>query len=459
VIIISNGPNRKLIVFVVAVSFFLMPYMLTSINIALPAIGAELSVDAIILNWIATSYLLSSAILLIPCGKLADIYGRKKMFSYGFVVFTIGTLLAAFSTSAWMLLIFRFLQGVGGAMVSSTSIAIITSVTPLAERGKALGINVAVVYFGQTVGPFIGGVLTQQLGWRSIFYSIVPICIVVIAIIFSRMKDEWVEEGAEKLNYVSAAIYCVTFLLFMYGLSLIPEPISIAYLLVGAAGFIYYLWRESKVKNPLIDVSLFSKNRVFAFSNLAALISYSATYAVIFLLSLYLQYILGLSPQTAGLILMSKAIVQSVFSPAAGSLSDRIDPKMLASAGMAFSAVALFMMAFVSPNTSLLYIIVALVILGLGIGLFVSPNTNAIMSSVEKKHYGVSSATIATTRSIGQLFSMAIVMLLFALLIGKVEITPQYYDVFLVATRASFVVFGALCFLSIFFSQARGNLR
>ncbi len=457
--IISNNSSSKIILFIVAVSHFFMPYMITTINIALPAIGSEFSIDAVILNWVASAYLLASAMFLIPFGKLADIYGRKKIFTIGFIVFTVATILAATSTSAFMLILFRFIQGTGGAMISSTAIAIIASVTPLAERGKALGIIVAVVYIGQTAGPLIGGVLTQHFGWRSIFYTLVPLCTVLIVLIFRKIKEEWVEENAEKFNYTSSVIYCVTFLLIMYGLSLVPETTSIVFIILGVLGFLYYLWRENRVKNPLIEVSLFRKNRVFAFSNLAALISYSATYAVIFLLSLYLQYILGLSPQMAGLILMSKAIVQSIFSPAAGSLSDRIDPKMLASAGMALSAIALFMMAFMNTETSLLYVIIALVILGLGIGLFVSPNTNAIMSSVEQKYYGVSSATLATTRSLGQLFSMAIVMLLFALLIGKVEITPLYYDAFLVASRVSFIVFGLLCFLSIFFSQARGSLR
>lgn len=436
-----------------------MPYMLTSISVALPAIGSEFSIDAILLNWVATSYILASAMFLIPFGKIADIYGRKKIFTYGFIIFIVTSLLSALSTSAAMLIMFRFLQGVGSAMISSTAVAIITSVTPLTERGKALGVNVAVVYFGQAVGPYIGGLLTQYFGWRSIFYSILPVCVLVVALIIWKIDEEWVEEKALKFNYASAAIYSITFVMIMYGFSLVPEISSLWLIGAGAIGFIYYIRRETKVDNPLLNISLFKDNRVFAFSNLASLISYSATYAIIFLMSLYLQYIQMLTPQMAGLVLMSKAIVQGAFSPLAGSLSDRFDPKLLASVGMGLSGVSLFMLVFIGPDTSLVFIVVAMVIIGLGLGLFVSPNTNAIMSSVEKEYYGVSSAILATMRQVGQLSSMAIVMVLFASIIGKVEITPEYYPLFITATRISFMVFGALSILGIFFSLARGRLE
>ncbi len=436
-----------------------MPYMLTSISVALPAVGSEFSIDAILLNWVATSYILASAMFLIPFGKIADIYGRKKIFTYGFIIFIVTSLLSALSTSAAMLILFRFLQGVGSAMISSTAVAIITSVTPITERGKALGVNVAVVYFGQAVGPYIGGLLTQYFGWRSIFYSILPVCVLVVALIIWKIDEEWVEEKALKFNYASAAIYSITFVMIMYGFSLVPEISSLWLIGLGAIGFIYYIRREAKVDNPLLNISLFKNNRVFAFSNLASLISYSATYAIIFLMSLYLQYIQMLTPQMAGLVLMSKAIVQGAFSPLAGSLSDRFDPKLLASIGMGLSGVSLFMLVFIGPDTSLVFIVVAMVIIGLGLGLFVSPNTNAIMSSVEKEYYGVSSAILATMRQVGQLSSMAIVMVLFASIIGKVEITPEYYPLLITATRISFVVFGVLSILGIFFSLARGKLE
>lgn len=458
-VIVNSKSNKLVALIVVLLGYFLIPFMITSINIALPVIGKEFSIDAVLLNWVVTSYILASSMFLIPFGKLADIYGRKKIYTYGFIVFIIGSLLSALSTSATLLISFRFLQGIGGAMIISTGLAIITSVTPLQERGKALGISVAIVYFGQSVGPFIGGVLTQQYGWRSIFYIVIPLCLIVLFLIFWKLKGEWVESKVAKFNYTSSIIYSLSFLAIMYGFSLIPERYSIWIILAGVISFLYFIWRETKVDNPLLDINLFRNNRVFAFSNLATLINYSATYAVIFLMSLYLQYIQMLTPQNAGLVLMSKTVVQGIFSPITGSLSDRIDPQKLSSLGMGFIAVALFLFAFLNSQTSLTFIIFVLIVLGIGLGLFVPPNTNAIMSSVDTKYHGISSATLATMRQTGMLVSMAVVMLIFALLIGKVEITAQHYDSFIIATKIAFVVFGILSVSGIFFSLAKGSLQ
>lgn len=459
VIIINDTSNKHIALFVVALSHFMIPYMITSVNIALPSIGKEFSIDAINLNWVATSFILASAMFLIPFGKTADIYGRKKIFTYGFIIYMITSISSAISTSVTLLICFRFLQGIGAAMILSTGIAIITSVSSVSERGKALGSTIAVVYLGQSVGPFLGGMLTQYYGWRSIFYANVPVCILVLFIVHWKLKREWVVAKEENLNYASSLIYSLSFLIIMYGISVIPGNNSIWIISAGVISFLYFIWRETKVKNPLININLFIKNRVFAFSNLTALINYSATFAVVFLLSLYLQYIQMLTPQNAGLILVAKAIIQGVFSPIAGSLSDRVEPKNLASIGMGIIAVALFLFAFLNSQTSLVFVVLVLIILGLGIGLFTSPNTNAIMGSVEAKYYGVSSATLGTMRQTGQLLSMAIVMFIFALSIGRVEITPQYHDAFLKATKAAFIVYGTLCFIGIFFSLAGGKLR
>jgi MFS family permease len=206
-------------------------------------------------------------------------------------------------------------------------------------------------------------------------------------------------------------------------------------------------------------VNLFRKNTVFAFSNLAALINYSATFAVGFLLSLYLQYIKGLAEQSAGFILVSQPVVMAVFSPFAGRLSDRIEPRLVASTGMALTAAGLFLLTFLNENTALGFIVAILVLLGLGFALFSSPNTNAVMSSVEKKFYGVASGTLGTMRLTGQMLSMGIAMLIFAVYVGEVQITAQYYPPFLSGIRAAFFIFAVLCFGGVFASLARGRAR
>lgn len=438
---------------------FLTPFMGSSIAIALPSIGGELAMDAILLGWVATAYLLAAAMFLVPLGRIADIYGRKRIFTYGMITYTAASLLSAISTSAAMLISFRVLQGIGGAMIFSTGVAILTSVFPPEERGRVLGINVAAVYAGLSLGPFVGGLLTQYLGWRSIFWANVPLGLLIIALIFWKLKGEWAEAKGEKFDIAGSIIYSLMLIAIMYGFTMLPELPGAGLILAGGLGIVAFVKWETKVKSPVLDVRLFRNNTVFALSNLAAFINYSATFAVSFLLSLYLQYIKGLTPQIAGLVLVAAPVVQAIFSPFAGRLSDKIEPRIVASLGMGLTVIGLIFFIFLGNTTSLWFIIAGLIILGFGFALFSSPNTNAVMSSVEKRFYGVASATLATMRQIGMMFSMGMVMLIFAIYLGRVQITPEYYAPFLSSLNTAFIIFTVLCFGGIFASLARGKVR
>ncbi|MCK4331346.1 MAG: MFS transporter [Dehalococcoidia bacterium] len=431
----------------------------SSITIALPSIGSELAMDAISLGWVATTYLLAAAMFLVPFGRIADIYGRKRIFTYGILTYTVASMLSAIATSAAMLIASRVLQGIGGAMIFSTGVAILASVFPAEERGKALGINVAAVYLGLSLGPFLGGLLTEHFGWRSIFVLNVPLGLIIIAFIFWKLKGEWAEAKGEKFDITGSVIYSLMLIAIMYGFTRLPDMSGAWLIVIGAVGVVAFVKWEMKVKSPVLNIALFRNNTVFALSNLAALINYSATFAVAFLLSLYLQYIKGLSPQSAGLILVAAPVVQAVFSPLAGRLSDRIEPRIVASAGMGLTATGLVLFTSLSEKTSLGFIVASLVVLGFGFALFSSPNTNAVMSSVEKRFYGVASGTLATMRQIGMTFSMGMAMLLFALYIGRVQITPEYYSLFLRSVNVAFVIFAILCFGGIFAPLARGKIR
>jgi MFS family permease len=296
------------------------------------------------------------------------------------------------------------------------------------------------------------------LGWRSIFLATIPLSLFVIFVAL-RLRGEWAEAKEEKMDYVGSLIYCLTLIAIMYGFSQLPTVQGAGLMVVGILGLLTFVKWEMKVKNPVLDMDLFSHNRVFAFSNLAALLSYSSTFAITFLLSLYLQYIKGLSPQNAGLVLVCQPLMQAIFSPFAGRLSDRIEPGTVASLGMGITVMGLFLFIFLNEKTTLGYIIANLSLLGFGFALFSSPNMNAIMSSAERRSYGVASGTLATMRMTGQMFSMGISMLIFAIYLGGVQITAQYYPLFLKSTRAAFTVFASLCFLGIFASLARGKMR
>jgi len=455
----NNAVNKRTVLVVAALSPFLATFMASSINIALPSIGREFQMNAVLLGWVATAYILASATCLLPFGRLADIHGRKRILTWGISIFTIASLALTFVPSATVLIALRAVQGIGGAMIFTTSIAILTSVFPIGERGKALGINAAATYLGLSLGPVLGGLLTQHFGWRSIFLVTGLLGVTIIGLILGKLKGEWAEARGEKFDLTGSVIYGLALTGIIYGFSLLPTMLGIWLIIMGAAGIFAFVKRELGAESPLLDINLFRKNRVFAFSNLALLLNYSAAYAVTFLISLYLQYIKGLSPPSAGLILVAMPAVQASFSPVAGRLSDRIEPRILASAGMGLITAGLALFIFLGENTSLGFIIASLILIGLGFGFFTSPNTNAIMSSVKQRFYGVASATLATMRQVGMSFSMGITMLLFAIYIGRVEITPEHYPMFLSSTKIAFIIFTALCSAGIFASLARGKTR
>ena len=437
---------------------FLTAFMGSALNIALPIIGKEFSMDAIALGWIATAYTLAVAIFLVPFGRAADIHGRRRVFLYGLIAYTVLTALSGFASSGPMLIAMRVLQGIGAAGMFATSSAILSSAYPPGERGRVLGINVASVYIGLSAGPFIGGSLTQNFGWRSIFI-LGAVLGIVAAVAVLGLKTEWATARGEAFDWVGSAIYGLSIAALMFGLSRLPAVVGGVLLAAGVAGLTGFVAWENRSTTPILNLGLFRGNRVFTFSSLAALINYLATTAVAFLLSLYLQYIQGLSPQSAGLILMAQPLLQAICSPLAGRLSDRMESRIVASAGMALTALGLVMLIFLGANTPLLYVIGALLLLGIGFGFFSSPNMNAIMGAADRRAYGVASALAATMRTLGQMLGLGSTLLIFSVVIGPVAITPERYGAFLTSTHIAFGLSAALCLLGIFASLARGNTR
>ena len=455
----KEDTSRLCVLIITTLSSFLIPLMGSSVNIALPTIGDEFAMDAVLLSWVSISFILAASVFLVPFGKIADIYGRKKIFKYGMILFTVTSLLSALSPHSYFLIAIRFLQGAGGAMIFGTGIAILSSVFPANQRGKVLGINVAAVYLGLSIGPFLGGLLTEHFGWRSVFLVNIPLGLTVLVLIIWKMKGEWAEAQGEKFDIIGSLFYSMTLVAVMYGLNILPSTLGFIFLLTSLAGFLIFIKWEMKIESPVLDVRLFRDSKTFAFSNLAAFINYSATFAVSFLLSLYLQYIKKLSPQEAGLILVSQPIVMAIFSPLAGRLSDRLEPRIVASLGMGLNAAGLFLFTFLEKETTIQYILGGLIFLGFGFALFSSPNTNAIMSSVERRFYGVSSGIVGTMRLTGQMISMGIILLIFSVSLGRAQITPVYYGIFLESTNSAFIIFTVLCVFGIGASLARGKVR
>jgi MFS family permease len=449
---------KRSVLLVSAFAAFLTPFLGSAINLALPSIGKDFNTTALELGWIVSSFILSSAIFLLPFGRLADIAGRKKIFTYGITLFTISTFLIIFSWNIESLIIFRILQGVSGAMIFGTSLAILTSVFGPGERGRAMGINITAVYIGLSSGPVVGGLLTQYFGWRSIFAFLVPVGIVSLYLIIKKMKPEWAEAKGEKFDWQGSLIYGVSLASFMYGFSKLPSVTGWIFLGTGILLGLIFLLFEKGIPNPVFDIRLILRNRVFAFSGIAALIHYSATSATGFFISLYLQYLKGFDARTAGLVMISQPVMMALLSSLAGKLSDKYNPGVIASYGMGITSTGLIMLCFVNERSPIYLIVGLLIIMGIGFALFSSPNSNAIMSSVEKKHLGVASGVVGTMRMVGQMLSMGIAMMLLAVYIGQEALAPATYPGLIAAMRTGFVIFSVLCILGIFASLARNNM-
>ncbi|NTW07729.1 MAG: MFS transporter, partial [Syntrophaceae bacterium] len=337
--------------------------------------------------------------------------------------------------------------------------AILVSVFPVQERGEILGINIAAVYVGLTIGPFIGGLLTEQLGWRYIFLFTSLSGLLMILLILFMAKEARQEADGEHFDVMGSLLYAIALFAIMYGFSLLPALQAGGLIVFGIICLFFFIRQQLRIPYPLLNIHLFRDNRVFAFSNLAALINYCATFAVTFLLSLYLQHIKALTPLQAGMILIAEPAVQASFSPLAGRLSDRFEPGIIASIGMALNVVGLIPLMFIHSATSISYIVLCLIVLGLGFALFSSPNVNATMSAVENKYYGIASATLATMRLVGQMFSMGITMLVFAVILGNRPMDQAGGPLLLKSTQLIFFILGILCCAGIFASLARGKIH
>jgi len=448
--------NKTTILLIATLASFLTPFLGTSVNIALPTIANELAVNAILLSWISTAFFLTSAMFAVPLGRIADIYGMKKIFTYGIIILTVACFLAAIAPSVEFLIISRIIMGIGSAMIFVTGLAMITSVFPPRERGKAIGINIMAVYIGLVMGPVLGGFLTQYLGWRSIFYIIVPLGLIVITLVLWKLKGkEWAECKGERIDYWGSFLYMLMLALILIGFSTITTTLGMIMVILGIIVLICFVWLELRTEEPVLKVRIFFENRKFAFSNLATLISYMSLFAVGFLLSLYLQFIKGFAPNITGIILVTQTVFMVIMSPIAGRLSDRFDSGKLASLGMAIITIGLLTFALITATTSLYVIILGLAILGIGVGIFSAPNTHSIMGSVERKYFGLASATVSTMRLLGQTFGMGLILVIFAVYIGAVQFNPQNYAALLTSIQVAFLISVVLSVIAIFASLAR----
>ena len=452
----SSKSYRSRILFVACLSSSLVPFMGSSLNLALPQIAREFDMNGIGQSWILTAYLLSTAILQVPFGRLADIWGKRNIFITGLCIFAITTFLCGFAQNGTSLIILRALQGFGSAMIFCTNTAIVSSVFPPKERGMAMGINVAIVYISIAAGPSLGGIITQNIGWNYVFTITAGISIIALTGAFTVMKERWAEAKGEPFDIKGSVIYGLAIMALIYGLTILPGIFGFVLIVVSILLLWIFVKHESNEAYPVFNISLITKNRTFRMSSAAALINYAATFPIGFLISLYLQEVKGLNAQSAGLILIVQPVIQSVISPFSGKLSDKIQPRYIASAGMALITIVLLAIAFfLTADSSMIMLMTMLSLLGIGFAAFSSPNTNAIMSSVDKKDYSMASATNGTVRLIGQAFSMGITTMAISLVIGNQAITPEVSAGLMKVIHTTFIVFAVICSFGVYTSIIR----
>ncbi len=448
--------NRVLAVICLAAA--LVPFMGSAVNLSLPQIAREYDMSGILQSWILTAFLITSAIFQVPFGKLADMIGKKTVFISGLAVITVSSLLCALPYGGIYLIICRILQGIGSAMIFGTGMAIITETFSSGGRGKALGINAAVVYLSLALGPSLGGFIAYKWGWQGIFIVIAAVCLITCAGAFFIIKKQDAEAKGEPFDIAGSVMYGTAMILVIYGFTILYLITGIVLITAGIILFVCFIRYEKRAEYPVLNVKLFFSNRVFTYSSLAALINYAVTFPIAFFMSLYLQEVKGFPVQYAGLILIVQPSVQALLSPLAGYLSDRIRSHYLASAGMGIiSASLLFISLFITPGSSLVLIVSLLVMLGIGFAAFSSPNTNIIMNSVDKRDYSMASATTGTMRLTGQAFSMGITTMVLALFLSGARITPEAAPEFMRTMKVGFIIFASLSSLGIYASMARNN--
>lgn len=446
------------ILLIISITSFMGTFLISSINIALPAIEKTFGMDAVMLSWVVTSFLLATAMFQLPIGRWGDSSGVNKLYKVGLIVFTLSSLASAFVPSGTWFIATRFLQGIGAAFTNTTGQAILVSSFPAQHRGRVIGISVSAVYLGLSLGPFFGGMLTQQIGWQSIFIASTILGFISISIAFRFLgKDDVQSEKSGKLDYKGLILFMLGLLYLVYGSSQIPETKGWIIMSTGCISLVLFWLVELREEEPAIDVKLYTQNRLFSYSNLAALINYCATAAIVFFLSLYLQKVKQLTPQQAGLILIAQPIMMTLFSPLVGRMADKFEPRIFATIGMSMCSVGLGAMAFLTTTTPHWVIILILLWVGLGFALFSSPNMTIIMSSVKRTQYGQASGSAASMRVIGQMTSMTIVTLIFAAMFEG-QATEQVSNfTFLKAMKWGFLTFATISLVGIYFSIERGK--
>lgn len=455
---LAHPRARTLALVVVCLGSALNPLMLSSVSIAIPAIAADLSATADEVSWLPTSFMLATAVLLVPFGRLSDMFGRKRIYLAGLASMVVGGTLAGSAGSMEMLLFGRVVQGGASAMIFGTGMAILTAIYPPNRLGFALGTAASCVYIGLTAGPWFGGIVTDWLGWRMVFHLQVPVYVTVIVMTLAFLKGEWRVPERTRFDAPGALLYALWMVMIVVGMTELPSPQGALTFALGIVTLAWFLKDQSNKAHPLVRVQAVRANHVFSYSLIASLFTYAATFPMLFLMSLYLQYVGGLAPRTAGLVLLVQALTTAIAVPFAGRAADLFQPRNIATTGCTLVGLGSLWLLQLDFGTPVHVVVVGQVLMGLGLACFGTPNSSAAMRSLTTGNLGMASALVNLARTLGNMLGMGLVMLAIAFFIGPEEMTPEHYPGLVSTVHVSLGLSAMFSIVAAYFSWSRGTL-
>jgi EmrB/QacA subfamily drug resistance transporter len=469
------GPRYRWVVLAVAMAGVLMVGVdVTVVVLGLPSMLRELHSNLVTIIWVVMAYIFVSTVLLLALGRVADIYGRVRLYNAGFAVFTIGSALCGFAQTDVQLVAARVVQGIGGALLLVNAFALITEAFPPAERGSALGLLSATFGAGGILGPILGGLILSVASWRWIFFINIPIGIVATLAGYRWLVELADRKPGERLDWVGTVTFGLSLFALLVGILMIvnvgiASPVVWVLIALASAGFVFFIYWEMRSPYPALDPVLF-KSRVFDFSVLAASLQTLALYSLQFLVVFYLQAVRGYDPLRAALLLLPMPIGLVLLGPIAGRISDRIGARIPATVGLLLQVVALEWLATITQSSSYTHIAIGLGLAGVGGGLFFSPNTSAALGASPRDRLGVASATLSTLRNAGMVTSFALAIsvaasaiphkLMLALFVGTSGALDQSLrSAYISGMRAALHVSAFVCVAAAFMSLVRGRTQ
>jgi EmrB/QacA subfamily drug resistance transporter len=455
------GLDRKWWVLIaVGVGSFMTALDGSVVNTILPIVSRAFGAGVATIEWVVTVYLLVVSGLLLSFGRLGDMRGHKPVYVSGFVLFVLGSALSGLAPSAEILIVSRGLQAIGGAMLLANAPAILTGAFPAAQRGQALGLQATLTYLGLTTGPSLGGWLATRLTWRAVFYINVPVGLLAIALSLAFVPRDAPPEHAKRFDMAGALTFIVGLVSLLLALNKgvtwgwLSAP-TLLLLVVSFAALVTFVNLELRSREPMLDLSLF-RTRLFSAATASAVMNYICLYSILFIMPFYLIQGRGLSPAQAGLLLTAQPLIMAIAAPISGTLSDRIGSRTPGTLGMLILAGGLLLLSRLGPGSPFAYIALGLAVSGLGTGIFISPNSSALMGAAPRNRQGVASGIMATARNVGMVLGVGLAGAVFTTVLAHGQASGLSTALFS-AVSSAYMVAGGVALLGALTSFVRGG--